>query len=216
MNDERATNGQRAALAMGAVGHYAQSSPARHPAEMTFFFDHERDALPGGDQDRLSRPGRPAEYLVDFITSREWLREPDLVPAPSFPAVATARGTFSSAYVARHVLDQIVHAVENAYYDGLPPNPDAVRDLDAIPTALSGWSGIGRGTLLQSFSKLVTDNDGQLIAGALTSHPVTLSAASAPVPPGATRPGSTVAPAASSAAVLPFRKPGLHTQAGLR
>ena len=249
MNDERPTNGQRAALALAAVSLYAQSSPAGHPAEITFFFDHERDALPGGDQDRLSgllaglmhyaerrrlsfddaltaarqeyrwqrttyvpgnsvrrtgpggnttapddptatgevisaRPGRPAEYLVDFITSREWLREPDLAPAPPFPALVTAYGAFSSAFVARHVMDQILHAAENAYHDGQPPAPDAVRDLDTILTALSGWSGIGRDTLLRSFSNIITENDGQLIAGALTSHPVTLANASAPVPPG--------------------------------
>jgi hypothetical protein len=276
MNDERPANGQRAALAMTAVSLYAQSSPAGHPAEMTFFFDHERNALPGGDQDRLSgllaglmhyaerrslrfgdaltaacqehrrqrttyvpgnavrrngpswratapdgppatgevisaRPGRPAEYLVDFITSREWLREPDLVPAPPFPALVTAYGAFSSAFVARHVMDQILHAAENAYHDGQPPAPDAVRDLDTILTALSGWSGIGRGTLLQSFSNIITENDGQLIAGALTSHPVTLANASAPVPPGALS-----GPAASSAAVLPFRKPTSRTQASPR
>jgi hypothetical protein len=54
MSGDPLTNGQRAALAMAAVSLYARSSPAEHPAETAFFFDFERDALPGGDQDRLS------------------------------------------------------------------------------------------------------------------------------------------------------------------
>lgn len=281
MNDERPTNGQRAALAMAAVSLYSQSSPAGHPAEMTFFFDHERTALPGGDQDRLSglltglmhyaerrslsfgdaltaarqeyhrqrttympgnsvrrngpgwrtiapdrlpaigevisaRPGRPAEYLVDFITSREWLRDPDLAPGPPFPALTTSYGTFSSAYVARHVMDQVLHVAENAYHDGQLPAPDAIRDLDAILTALSGWSGMRRGAILQSFSNLITDNDGQLLTRTLTGHPVILATASAPVPPGAAVPGPTADAATTAAVVLPFRRSTSRAPAGPR
>ena len=36
-----------------------------------------------------ARPGDPPVYLVEFITSREWVPEPDLAPARPFPPIAT-------------------------------------------------------------------------------------------------------------------------------
>jgi hypothetical protein len=165
VSEDPPTNGKRAALALDAVSLYARSSPWEGSSESTFFFDFERDALPGGDQDRLAallcglmhyaerrslsfpgalaaarqeyarqrtaylpgqsvrragprwrapapgeapltgeviaaRPGRPAQYHVDFITGREWLPETALAPAPPFPAITTSYGTLSSAFIA--------------------------------------------------------------------------------------------------------------------
>ncbi len=269
MSDHPPTNGQRAALALDAVNLYARSSTAQGSPEDIFFFDFERDALPGGDQDRLSallcglmhyadrrhlsfpdaltaarqehsrqhttytpgnavrragprwrtpapgdppltgeviaaRPGRPAEYRIDFLTSRQWVPEPDLAPARPFPAITTSHGTISSAYAARRCLNRAVSELEHACLDRRTPDSRLVRDLDTILAALSGWSGLRRQTLLQEFSEVITERDGQLVAGARTGHPVTLAAASMPFPPGA--PGLPGPPGAE-AAVVPFRKP---------
>src|ERR1044071_8152935 len=113
-------------------------------------------------------------------------------------------------------MDQILHAAENAYHNGQHPAPDAVRDLDTILTALSGWSGMGRGAILQSFSNLITEKDGQLITRTLTGHPVVLATASTPVPPGAALRGSGADRGASAASVLLFRKRASLTQSGPR
>ena len=50
MSEEPLTNGKRAALALDAVSFYARSSSWEGSSESTFFFDFERNALPGGDQ----------------------------------------------------------------------------------------------------------------------------------------------------------------------
>jgi hypothetical protein len=272
MSDERPTNGQRAARAVAAVGLYAESSPVDLASEMAFFLDHERDALPGGDQDRLSglltglmhyaerrgltfedaltaarqefrrqqtaympgnavrcarsrwhtpaadgqpiigevisaRPGQPAEYLVDFMTSREWIREPELTPGPQFPAVTTAHGTLSTAYAARHLVEGIIREAETAYHDDRLWGSDAIIDLDAVLAALSGWSGLRRDTLLQTFGEVISEKDGMLIAGALTDHPIGLAAASAPITLCDATPGP-------NATVLPLRKPNPNPRRG--
>jgi hypothetical protein len=271
MSEDPPTNGKRAAVAMDAVNLYARFSPDETSPEEIFFFDHERDVLPGGDQDRLSallcglmhyadrrglsfpdavtaarqeyarqhttyapgtavrragprwrtpapgetpltgeviaaRPGRPATYQVDFITAREWLPGPDLIPGQPFPMITTTYGTFDSAYVARHCLDRVISEIEHDYLDGRAPDSSHVRDLDTILKAMSGWSGLERQRLLSSFSEIITEGDGQLVAGAHTGHPVILAAASMPFPPGTALPGPAARPGAE-AAVLPFRKP---------
>jgi hypothetical protein len=80
---------------------------------------------------------------------------------------------------------------------------------------MSGWSGLGRQALLKEFSDVITETDGQLIAGARTGHPVTLAAASMPFPPGAAPP-RLPGPPGAEAAVLPFRKPAPRPQTGHR
>ena len=280
MSDDSPTNGKRAAAALDAVSLYARFSAAEGSPEEIFFFDYERDALPGGDQDRLSallcglmhyaerrslsfpdaltaarqehgrqrtaylpgnavrragprwrtpapgdapltgeviaaRPGRPAKYRVDFITSREWLPEPDLAPARPFPAITTSHGTFASAYAARRCLNRVIPEIEHACHDRRTPEPSRVQDLDTILAAMSGWSGLGRQTLLGEFTDVITETDGQLIAGARTGHPVTLAAATAPFPPGAALPGPSSPPGEDAAgAVLPFRKSTRRQQTG--
>jgi len=271
MSEDQPTNGKRAALALDAVNLYARFSPMESSPEEVFFFDFERDVLPGGDQDRLSallcglmhyaehrslsfadaltaagqeygrqrtaylpgyavrragprwrtpapgeapltgeviaaRPGRPAQYRVDFITNREWLPEPELAAAQPFPSITTSYGTFASAYVARRCLNRVVSEIEHDYLDDRPPGSALVRDLDTILAAMSGWNGLERQTLLRSFSEVIAEKNGQLIAGARSGHPVTLGAASMPFPPGAGLPGLSGPPGAE-AAVMPFRKP---------
>ena len=270
MNEDPPTNGKRAALARDAVSLYARASPHETSGEHGFFFDFERDALPGGDQDRLAallsglmhyaerrdlsfpaalsaarqeyerqrttylpgqsvrlagprwddpapgeapltgeiiaaRPGRPAQYHVDFITSRDWLPETRLAPAPPFPQITTSYGTLGSAFVTQHCLRRAVSEIEHAYLDNQAPDSSHVTDLDTMLTALSGWSGLPRDTVLRSFSEVIAEKDGHLIAGARAGHPVTLAATSMPHPPGMlpVTPGQP----AATASVLPFRKP---------
>jgi hypothetical protein len=279
VSEDPQTNGTRAALALDAVSLYARASSWEGSRESVFFFDFERDALPGGDQDRLAallcglmhyaerrdlsfpgaltaagqehgrqrttylpgqslrragprwrapapgeapltgeviaaRPGRPAQYHVDFITSREWLLETALAPAPPFPAVTTSYGTFSSAFVACYCTRRAVSEIEHDYLDDRAPDSRHVADLDTMVTALSGWSGLPRDTVLGSFSEVLAEKDGHLIAGARNGHPVTLAAISTPVPPPAV-PASADTPG-SMAAVLAFRRPGRHPRASHR
>ena len=112
--------------------------------------------------------------------------------------------------------DGIVDEIEHDYLDPHRiPGSDRVRDLDTLLTALSGWSGIKRDSLLRSFSEVITEKDGQLIAGAAGSHPVILAAASAPQPAGtAVQTGARITGA--GAAVLPFRHPGRNAANGRR
>ena len=280
MSDERLTNGQRAALALAAIGLYVESS-GDLPSEMAFFLDYERDALPGGDEDRLAglltglmhyaerrglsfedaltgarqeyrrqqtayapgtavrragsawrspepdarpmigevisaRSGHPTEYLVDFITSCEWLREPELTPAPHFPVLTTTYGTFSTAYAAQHVVGRIVREAENAYLEDRLWGSDAIIDLDAVLATLSGWSGLRRDTLLQTFGEVISEKDGMLTAGALTSNPIALAAASAPIPPCDAAPAFTAELDVRDAVVFPFRKSAPPTPRGGR
>lgn len=278
-DEEPLTNGTRAALALDAVNAYA--SPGPGTPELTFFMDFEREALPGGDQDRLSgllcglmhyaerrglsfpdalsaarqehgrqrttylpgnavrrvgsgwrtpapgdppltgevlraRPGRPSEYEVDFITTREWLPETALAPASPFPPVTTEFGTFSSAHVARRCLERAAGKIELDYLDQRrAPRGGRVRDLDTLLTALSGWSGLKRDALLGSFSEIIAEKDGQLIAGAADPHPVILAAVSAPTSPAAAL-GGPPAEGGRMAEVLPFQKPPRPSQAGRR
>jgi hypothetical protein len=264
---------------MDAISLYARSSPWEGSSESTFFLDFEREALPGGDQDRLAallcglmhyaerrglsfpdalaaarqdysrqrtaylpgqavrragpqghaaasseapvtgeviaaRPGRPAQYRVDFITSRQWLPEQALEPAQPFPAITTSYGTFSSAYVACHCLRKTVSAIEDRYLDDRTQDGRDAKDLATILTALSAWSGLERDSLLSSFSEWITERNGQLVAGHSIGRPVTLAATCAPLPPLAA-PGQADAPGVTAAA-LPSRKPGRQAHRGHR
>ena len=268
--DPPLTNGKRAAMALDAVNLYARASAYEGLPESTFFFDFERDAAPGGDQDRLAallsglmhyaerrglsfpdahasarqeyarqqttylpgqsvrrtgppphvpapgeapvigeviaaRPGQPAQYYVELITSRQWLPETALAPAPPFPAITTSYGTFSSAYVTWYCTRRAVSELEHAYLDRRAPEPRHVADLDTMVTALSGWSSLPRATVLAAFSEVITEKDGHLTAANRAGHPATLAATSIPHPPGA----AAAAPGqpGTGAAVLPFRKP---------
>jgi hypothetical protein len=177
-----------------------------------------RDAAPGeapaAGEVIAARPGRPAQYQVDFITSREWLPEHALEPAQPFPAITTSYGTFSSAHVACDCLRRAVAAIEDNYLDDFTQDGADARDLATTLTALSDWSGIGRGTLLSSFSEWITERNGQLVAGHSIGRPVTLAATCAPLPPLAA-PGQADAPGATTA-VQPFREPGRQAHRGHR
>jgi hypothetical protein len=270
VSEDPPTNGKRAALALDAVSHYARSSPYNSLSEHSFFFDFERDAMPGGDQDRLAallcglmhyaerrslsfpdaltaarqeygrqrttwmpgqsvrrpgprrlapargqepltgeviaaRPGRPAQYHVDFITSREWLPETALVPARPFPEITTSYGTFSSAFVAAFCLRRAVSEVEHDYLDNRAPDSRYTTDLDTMLTALCGWSGLDRARVLEAFSEVITESSGHLVAGTRTGHPVTLAAISMPSSPAAAL--GTPAADGPDAVVLPLQKP---------
>jgi len=279
MSDDQLTNGKRAALALDAINVYARSSPWEGSDEDHFFFDFERAAEPGTDQDRLSallcglmhyaerrqlsfgaalrsarqdyqrqrtaylpgdavrrtdrapadpspggrpltgeivkaRPGNPPSYLVDFITSREWLTEPYLTPAPHFMTIPTGSGHLRSAHVARLCLNRIVPEIEGDYLYGTHPDEKSIRDLRAILVALSNWSGIARPELLRSVSEIITEQDGWLMAGARSTDPVRLAAAEVAVPLGGILPAS--GPLSAGAAALVPPRPTRRSRKGGR
>jgi hypothetical protein len=125
-----------------------------------------------------ARPGRPPAYEVDFITSREWVRQPDLAPARPFPVTATRYGEVSSAYIARHNLVKAIRRIEAASEAGNTPDPADAQELDTFLTALCGWSGLERPAVLSSFSTVLTGQDGHLLLTPASAHPVTLAATS--------------------------------------
>jgi hypothetical protein len=131
-----------------------------------------------------ARPGRLPEYQVEFITRRQWIGEPDLEAAPRFPGVATRFGQVSSAYAARWCFIQTARQVEDAFSRGSNPEAGDIRDLAGLLDALSRWSGISRPALLWSFSEIIGEKDGRLVAHAPGRDPVTLAALDAPGPPG--------------------------------
>ena len=151
-----------------------------------------------------ARPGRLPEYQVEFITRRQWIGEPDLEAAPRFPRVATRFGQISSAYVARQCFIQTTRQVEEACSQGSNPEAGYIRDLAGLLDALSGWSDVTRPALLWSFSEVIGEKNGRLIAQAPGRHPVTLAALDAPGPLGMNLPAGT-RPSSRSAAVTPLR-----------
>lgn len=139
------------------------------------------DILPIGEIIK-ARPGSPPSYQVDFITCREWLTESSLAPASHFMTIPTGFGNLSSAHVARICLDRIASEIEDGYLKGTTcPAEEAIRDFQTILGALSNWSGVARPALLRSFSKVITETDGWLVAAAGSSHPVRLAAVDVPV-----------------------------------
>jgi hypothetical protein len=128
-----------------------------------------------------ARPGRPPSYQVDFITCREWLAESSLAPAPHFMIIPTGFGNLSSAHVARYCLNRIVTEIEDGYRKGIRPAERAIGDLHVILGALSNWAGVARAALLRSFSEVITETDGWLVAGSGGAHPVRLAAVDVPV-----------------------------------
>ena len=130
------------------------------------------------------RPGRRPSYLVDFITSREWVAEPDLAPAEPFPATATHYGEISSAHVARDLLTRTITRIEIARENGNYPDTRDAQDLGTLLTTLSQWSGLERPTVLSWFSEVLTEKDGHLlIAGTPRTHPVALATSGNPYRP---------------------------------
>ncbi len=75
-----------------------------------------------------ARPGSPPSYLVEFITSREWLAEPYLTPSPHFMTIPRGFGNLSSAHVARLCLNRIASEIEADYLYGTRPDEKTVRD----------------------------------------------------------------------------------------
>lgn len=151
-----------------------------------------------------ARPGHLPEYQVEFITRRQWISEPDLEPASRFPDVATRFGQVSSAHVARWCFIQTARQVEQAFSRGSHPEAEDIRDLAGFLDALSRWSGIARPALLWSFSEVIGEKDGRLVAQAPGRNPVTLAALDAPRPLGMSlRAGARLSPL--SAEVTPLR-----------
>lgn len=152
-----------------------------------------------------ARPGGPPVYEVDFVTSREWVQEPDLAPAQPFPATATGYGDeICSAYVARYCMVKAIRRIEAAAGTGSGPDPADAQELDIFLTALCRWSGLERPAVLRSFSTVLTEKDGHLLVAAPPgTHPVTLAAADAPSPPDATQPSAARVAATGTAATPP-------------
>jgi hypothetical protein len=128
-----------------------------------------------------ARPGSPPSYQVDFMTCCEWLAESFLVSTPHFAAISTGFGNLSSAHVARQCLGRIVSEIEDDYTKDFRPAGEAIKDLQIILGALSNWCGLPRLTLLRSFSEVITEIEGWLVAGARSAHPVSLAAVDVPV-----------------------------------
>ena len=123
-----------------------------------------------------ARPGDPPVYLVEFITSREWVPEPDLAPAEPFPPIAASDGEISSAHVARYFLVRTIRRIEIARKNDSYPDTADAQDLDIFLTTLCEWSGLERPTVLSVFSEVLTEKDGHLlIAGTPRTHPVALA-----------------------------------------
>lgn len=279
MNEDQATNGERAALALDAITVYARPSSWQNSNEDQFFFDFERDVEPDTDHDRLSAllnglmhyaerrklsfdaalgsarrdyqrqrtvyvpgdavlrvdrmlravddrtpligevikamPGCPSTYEVDFITTCEWFTEPCLAPGPRFMTVHTEFGDLSSAHAARSCLRRVVESIEADYRKGHRPRLHAVRDLRTMVGELASWSGIPRGEFLRSFSQVITERDGWLVAGACTAHPVSLASADAPGAPDTNVPTIEEA-AAPCAVVIPLQRPDRSYRRGGR
>ena len=151
-----------------------------------------------------ARPGRLPGYQVEFITRRQWISEPDLEAAPRFPDIATRFGQVSSAYVARWCVIKTARQVEGAFARGSSPEAEDIRDLAGLLDALSRWSGIARPALLRSFSEVIGEKDGQLLAQAPGRNPVTLAALDTPRPVGMSR-QADARPSPVSAEVTPLR-----------
>jgi hypothetical protein len=127
------------------------------------------------------RPGSPPSYQVDFMSRCEWLAESFLASAPHFRTISTGFGDLSSAHVARQCLNRLVSEIEDDYVEDFRPAEEAIRDLQIILGALSSWCGIPRPALLKSFSEVITEIEGWLVAGARSAHPVSLAAVDVPV-----------------------------------
>jgi hypothetical protein len=81
-----------------------------------------------------------------------------------FMMVPTGSGTISSAHVARLCLSRIVAQIELSHRHGRQPDEVTIRDFRTLLAALSNWSGITRRELLKSFSQILNEENGSLIA----------------------------------------------------
>ncbi len=119
-------------------------------------------------------------------------------------------GHLSPAHVARLCLNLLVAQTELAQRYGNCPDVPTIRDFRALLVALPDWPGIARPALLASFSQVITEEGGWLIAGSSTTHPVSLAIAGIPVPPAGTLPAHPPppAPAQPGAATRRPRKSG--------
>ena len=235
---EPAADHDRLSALLNGLMHYAERRKISFDAALGSArqeYQHQRTAYIPGDAvlriDRMLRavddrtpligevikamPGRPPTYEVDFITTGEWFTEPCLAPAPRFMTIQTEFGDLSSAHAAGSCLRRVVESIEADYRKGRRPEPNAIRDLRAIVGELASWSGILRAELLRSYSQVITERDGWLVAGACTSHPVSLAAADIPGVPDTIVPAIKEA-AASCAVVIPLRRPGRSHRRGGR
>ena len=118
---------------------------------------------------------------MEFIIERQWIAEPDLEATRCPGHVATRLAARSrSACMARPGASIQTRAGREACSHGRHPEAGDVRDLAELLSALSRWSGIARPTLLWSFSEVIGEKDGRLVAQAPGRSPVTLAALDAP------------------------------------
>lgn len=171
-------------------------------------------AWPGSPADRpltgeitRARPGSPPVHLVDFITTREWLAEQHLTPAPGFMTVPTESGDLRSAHVARFCLSRLIAQIESDWQQDRRPDAPTIRDFRTLLVALSNWSGVARPRLLASFSQVITEEGGWLIAGSRTTHPVSLAVADIPLLPAGILPADTSSPAPQARPGTTARRP---------
>jgi hypothetical protein len=235
---ELATDNDRLSALLNGLMHYAERRKLSFDAALASArqeHQHQRTTYIPGDAvlriDRMLRavddrtpligevikamPGRPSTYEVDFITASEWFTEPCLAPAPRFMTIQTEFGDLSSAHAARNCLRRVVESIEADFRKGHSPEPSAIRDLRTIVGELASWSGILRTELLRSFSHVITERDGWLVAGACTAHPVSLAAADIPAAPDTSVPTIKEA-TASCAVVIPLRQPDRPRRRGGR
>ena len=235
---EPAADHDRLSALLNGLMHYAERRKISFDAALGSArqeYQHQRTAYIPGDAvlriDRMLRavddrtpligevikamPGCPSTYEVDFITTSEWFTEPCLAPGPRFMTIQTEFGDLSSAHAARSCLRRMVESIEADYRKGLRPGLNAIRDLRTIVGELASWSGIPHTELLRSFSQVITERDGWLVAGACTAHPVSLAAADIPAAPDATVPAIEES-AASRTVVIPLRRPDRSLRRGGR
>ena len=188
---------------------YEGQRTAYQPGDAIRLAGRSRDAAAGAGFPLVgeivkAQPGHLPEYQVEFITRRQWIGEPDLEAAPRFPEIATRFGQVTSAYVARWCFIQTARQVEGAFARGSNPEAEDIRDLAGLLDALSRWSGIARPALLWSFSEVIGEKDGRLVAQAPGRNPVALAALDAPRPLGMSL-QADARPSPVSAEVTPLR-----------
>ena len=97
---------------------------------------------------------------MDFITTREWLAEPDLTPAPHFMTIPTGFGELSSAYVARLRMNRVVARIEAVQRYGNRPDVPTIRDFRALLPRCRTGPALPRSELLASFSQVIMKEAG--------------------------------------------------------
>ncbi|WP_131738847.1 hypothetical protein [Actinomadura roseirufa] len=125
---------QARALAIGSL--VQLEGPAAHEAEL---LGHPTRGCVTG---LLIPDSGPIEYYVHFMgdSKNQRILDTDLEPAPPFPLTSTSRGIIDNPLRAEEVIIQTVRQIERAKARGAHPQPEDVRDHQALLRALTGWS----------------------------------------------------------------------------